>query len=354
MEKKNNKYKFNTIANIKRSKINFGIEILRMILCLWVIYFHFYKNKNRKYYKILNTFYHVPTFMIISFYLSNKLFSTLNIIKIKQRIYRLLLPYLVLLIIKLLIDTFYFHYKSSFKEFIIKAFIDLLLQYMTGLRICLRFWDIQALIFLTIFFLIIFLIFKKNSYFILKFLQIIAYFFQYNEINYKVFSRFNNRYNIHLRIGAFIIEMVPIAVSGIIIAKMEILKKLFNHRIISIFFCFCYLFLIYNYNIYASFKGFPYSGIENNSAGICIFISFSLIPFEKIKNNLFFTIIKQLTSYTGGIYYFHGIIGRLLINKIYFYKYDHINCFIIYIVCYIICMVGTIIFRKSIVKYLFN
>ena len=351
MENKNIK---NYFLNMERSKINFGIEILRMILCFWVLNFHFNKNKNRKYYKILNTFYHVPTFMIISFYLSNKLFSTLDIIKIKQRIYRLLLPYLVIPIIKLLIDSFYFHYKTSFKEFIIKAFIDLLLQYITGFRIYVFLWYILALILLTIFFLIIFLIFNKNLFFILQFIQIIAYAFQYNEMNYNLFSRYNNRYNKHLRIGAFIIEMVPIAVSGIIIAKIEILKKLSNHRIITIFFCFCFLFLLYNYNIFGNFKGFNYSGIKNNFAGICIFISFSLISFKNIKNNLFFKIIKQLTSYTGGIYYFHGIIGKLLIIKLYFYKYPFINCIIIYIVCYIRCMVGNKIFRKSIVKYLFN
>ena len=95
MEIKNNKSKVNNNTNNnKRNKVNIGIEILRVILCFWVLTFHLYKNKNRKYCKILNTYYHVPTFMIISFYLTNKLFSIPNIIKIKQRIIRLLFPYL--------------------------------------------------------------------------------------------------------------------------------------------------------------------------------------------------------------------------------------------------------------------
>ena len=102
MEIKNNKSKVNNNTNNnKRNKVNIGIEILRVILCFWVLTFHLYKNKNRKYCKILNTYYHVPTFMIISFYLTNKLFSIPNIIKIKQRIIRLLFPYLMLPIIKL-------------------------------------------------------------------------------------------------------------------------------------------------------------------------------------------------------------------------------------------------------------
>ena len=321
-----------------------------MILCFWVLTFHCAGNKNKKEYKILNTYFHVPTFMIISFYLSNKLFSNINLIKIRQRIARLLLPYLMIPIINLLILILIFHYKISFKIFVNKIIIDLLIQYITGYRTYAVLWFIQMLIFLTIFFLIIILIFKKNSFFIFQFIQITAYYFQYNEMNYNLF----NRHKVHLRATSHIIEMAPIAITGLYLANFEILKNLNNYRKESIFFCFGFLLLIYNYNIFGYFKGFPYSGIKNNAAGISLFISFSLIPFEKIKNIIFFKIIRQLTSYTGGIYYFH-IITQLFINKLSFLKYKYfLNCFIIYMISNIICMVGTKIFRKSIVKYLFN
>ena len=133
MEIKNNKSKFNSNnnKNNNRNKANIGIEILRVILCFWILTFHLYKNKKRrKHCKILNTYYHVPTFMIISFYLTNKLFSIPNIIKIKQRITRLLFPYLMLPIIKLLFSV----RKISFKLFINRLFINLLVQYITGYR----------------------------------------------------------------------------------------------------------------------------------------------------------------------------------------------------------------------------
>ena len=173
---------------------------------------------------------------------------------------------------------------------------------------------------------------------------------QYNEINYKVFYRYKS----HIRATSHIIEMTPIAIIGLILANIEIFKNLSNHKIKSIFFCFIFLFLIYNYNVFGQFRGFPYSGIKNNAAGILLFISFSLIPFEKIKKKLLFVIIRQLTRYTGGIYYFHGIIG-FLINQLSFLKYKYfLNCFIIYIISFIICMVGTKIFSKNIIKYLFN
>ena len=333
MEIKNNKSKVNNNTNNnKRNKVNIGIEILRVILCFWVLTFHLYKNKNRKHCKILNTYYHVPTFMIISFYLTNKLFSIPNIIKIKQRIIRLLFPYLMLPIIKLLFSI----PKISFKLFVNRLLIDLLVQYITGYRTYVILWFIQMLLFLTIFFLIIVFIFKNNSFFIFQLIQIIAYFFQYNEFNYNIFYRYKK----HLRATSHIVEMLPIAISGLILAYLEILKKLSNHRIKSIVYCFTILSLIYNYNIFGSFKGFFYSGIENNLAAICLFISFSLIPFERIKLKFFFNIIKQLTSYTGGIYYFHGIIGPY-INKLPFLKYQYfMKCFISYIVNYIFCMIG--------------
>ena len=282
MKKENDKFKSNNNIYSKTS-VNLGIEILRMILCFWVITFHFAGNKNKKNYKILNTYYHVPTFMIISFYLSNKLFSTLNILKIKQRISRLLLPYIVIPILKLVILILFLHYKISFKLFVNKILIDLLLQYSSGYRTYVILWFIQQLIFLTIFFLIIIIIFKNNSFFILHFIQILTYFLQYNEINYKVFYRYKS----HLRATSHIIEMTPIAISGLILANIEILKKLSNHKIKSIFFCFFYLFLIYNYKVFGDFKGFPYSGIKNNAAGILLFIFFSLILLKESRKNYY-------------------------------------------------------------------
>ena len=64
----------NSIKLFRNSnKINLDVELLRKILCFWVIVFHF-GGKNNKI-KILKTFFHVPTFMIISFYLSYTKFN---------------------------------------------------------------------------------------------------------------------------------------------------------------------------------------------------------------------------------------------------------------------------------------
>lgn len=63
-----------------------------------------------------------------------------------------------------------------------------------------------------------------------------------------------------------------------------------------------------------------------------------------------------LTSYTGGVYYFHLIINYIIL-KITHSKSNNnnfYNCIVIYLVCYIFFMIGTKTFKNSQLKYLFN
>jgi len=165
----------------KYSKINhimnLGIEILRMILCFWVITLHYSGKKNKNKYKILRAYFHVPTFMMISFYFSYKTFISNDIIKYKARLERLLIPYIIWPIIFLAIST------SSFNFIKIKKLIfDLSLQYITGFKINISLWFIGILIFFGIFFKIIHFLFNFQSLLILQIISIIAYLIQYKEI----------------------------------------------------------------------------------------------------------------------------------------------------------------------------
>ena len=53
--------------------------------------------------------------MIISFYLSNKMFFTQNIIKIKHRLERLIIPFIIIPIIDLVIKIGLYKLKILFK-----------------------------------------------------------------------------------------------------------------------------------------------------------------------------------------------------------------------------------------------
>ncbi len=337
-------------SNLLSLNINFGIELLRMILCFWIILFHFGGDNNKKKYKILNTFFHVPTFMIISFYFSYKIFSSKNILKIKLRLERLLIPFLIIPIIKFVIIIL-LEYPRINKINIKELFIELLLNYITGYNIIVPLWFVHILIIITILFEIIYLLFRNHYLFVLQSLAIISYYLQYSEINFKIF----NNYRSHLRAVSHFAEMIPIATTGLNLGYIKILDFLKNYRVKSIFFSIIILLFIYNFNILGEFRGFYYSGIKQNIAALCLFFIFSLIPFEKIINNKYcFIIIRKISSYTGGIYYFHPIIKDIL-NKIkYLTNQPLLTCIIIYIIGYLICLIGTKIFKKTKFKYLFN
>ena len=324
-------------------KSNLGIEILRMILCFWVITFHFAGNKNKTKYKILNTFYHVPTFMLISFYFSYNTFFLNDITKFKKRLERLLIPYIIWPIIFLSISI-------SFDSINIKQLIiELSLQYITGYKIMIVLWFIQILIFFSIFFQIIIFLFKKQSLLILQIFAIISYFIQYKEINYRIFFY----YSPHLRSVSHIAEMMPIAVTGLTLKNIDIIKILSNKKIKSISFSMISLYFIYNYNLFGQFNGFPYSGIKQNLAGICLFISFSLIPLNSLKFRVIINYIKVITRYTGGIYYLQSINFYILSNIKSLNQRPFFMCFIIYVFGYLICTLFTKLFRNNRLKYLF-
>lgn len=172
---------------------------------------------------------------------------------------------------------------------------------------------------------------------------------QYEEINYNFFYL----YPTYIIGVSRIIEMMPIAVTGLCLKNIDIFKTIKNDKIKYISFSMIIFFFIYNYNVFGKFKGFGCNGIKYNIVGICLFISFSLIPFNKIKNKIIISFITIGTKYTGGIYYLQGIIGFRLKKYKYFKERPFYMCLMIYILGYLICSIFIKIFRNNKLKYLF-
>ena len=323
---------------LKKMEIIYGIEILRMILCFWVITHHYLGRKIKSKYKIIDYYYHVPTFFFLSFYLNYKIFILKNIIKIKQRFERLIISYIIIPIIFLIIKFF----SLGFLKNIRRILFGLFMQYITGLYIYDHLWFVQNLIIYTIVFGIIFIFFKKNSLFILQMLAIILYWLKCYGIVNKIFYNTQS----YLRSFKNIAIMMPIAISGIILGHIEIMKKLIKLRIKFIIFSVIIFYFIYNFNFFGE--------ISLNLVSISLFTLFSLIPFEKIKNKTIIKIIIIITRYTGGIYYFQKIIQISIFKFSYFRRRTFLSCIIIYIFGYFICMIGTKKFKNNKLKYLFN
>lgn len=212
------------------------------------------------------------------------------------------------------------------------------------------FWYQWDLIFITIFYFIIVLIFKKLYNFILIIISIISFIYQYNGKNYRYFR---NKKNGMYPLGR-IIEMLPCSVIGFAIAFSGILKYLKKYRFRTIIVCIYFSYFIINYNIFAINVGFDYSGIKIYFLSIFLFIIFALFPSDKIENKIIIKIIKQITNYTAGVYYLHISICRYIKPYIKLVEKRTIKgCIIIYLSCYFFCLIGNLIFGKTRLRNLF-
>ena len=139
---------------------------------------------------------------------------------------------------------------------------------------------------------------------------------------------------------------------GITFGYLNILTVLKNYRKKAISFCVYILYLLKDFLFIINL--FYIRCIIFGIGASALFIIFSILPFENIKNTTFLKIIKNATNYSGGIFYLHMKVREILNNEILIIKNGTlIGCFLIYIICYFISFFGAKIFEKSNLKYLF-
>ena len=120
------------IIDSKTKKINYGIELLRFLLCFWIVVYHcsYIKPEHKK---ILTRTFHVPTFFLMAFYFYFPYFSKRKISKIISRFERLLIPYVIWPILILIMNNYLMEIISfakikkkrniTFKEFYIQILV---------------------------------------------------------------------------------------------------------------------------------------------------------------------------------------------------------------------------------------
>lgn len=336
---------------INKKEKNIGVEILRIYLSMLVVNSHCYRySKNIKYIilKFLRNRLHVPTFFIISFYFFHNTLLSRNIDKFKQKYQRLLIPYFFWPVINWLINNLIMAFyniklKNSFK--------DLEMQLLTGHCFNEVFWFQLNLIFEVFFFIIIELICHKNLMYIIINLEILAYFFQYSQYNYKIFSKFN--YERKYPFGRFS-EIIPHSVSGFIISYLRLISYFKKNKIKVITICLFIFTLLFKYNFLIEPKGFNYQGLRLNILSICFFVIFSVISGKFISKYLN-KLILLISKYTPGIYYLHIPIMnyfRTFINVI--KNKELYGSILIYIICFNFSFIGNLIFKKTILVNLFQ
>ena len=331
-------------------KINFGIEFLRMILSSLIVLVHNfnYRNTRLQSFPMRNLQYYIPTFFVISFYFSFNSFASRNIEKIRQRFIRISFPYIGWPII-FWIRNKYLNYRYRRHENTLLK--NLFYQLLIGCGTYGIFWFLFNLIFCSFFFQIIILLFQKRYLYVLIVFYLLCYNFSHSKYHNNFFQLFNKipvRHSI-----APIPESYTYGFTGFFLAYINILNKYYKYRIFVILLFGSTLFLILHYNITNRIR-FYFRGIIIDLAAVSAFSFFSMIPLDKIENKIVICILKQISSYTGGVYYLHPKASEIF--SPYFASIrgrTFKGCVLLYLICYLISFIGTNIFRKSNLRFLF-
>ena len=329
---------------------NLGIQLLRFFLCLWVVIYHCsnIKKGHRKYFY---RGFHVPTFFMLSFYYFYPILSGRKVDKIIIKFQRLLIPYILWPTFILLLNNFlinFFHF-GQFNNII--PLKNLYFQIIIGSPLHIVFWFHFNLIFLSLFFLLISFLFPKKLLILIYFIGITSLIFHVSQINYIFFNRFRNKFRNNL---GSIIELIPLAALGVCYGSINLLQKVKHYpKYLKIIF-FIFIIILFKYDIFIKMDGFRYPNVFLNiAASTFLILFFGSINFE--NRNKIYTFLNTVTNFTGGIYYLHPVVqGYISIclslsNR----KGTYFFAFIIYIICYGICLLGNKSMKNKKLKYLF-
>jgi len=337
----------NNIIKSENKNINIGIQLLRTILSFNIVVFHCLDNKfNTKYiyfFCLMGVKYYVPTFFVISSYFSYKTFSSKNIIKLKERLLRIIIPYTIWPFIIWFKYSFISGWNGLEDN---NKFKILFYQLLIGKPFLPVFWFHFCLIFWSIFFTILVLILKYTYNYILILLIILSVninYFDYINILFKGIK------DIILVAIKDLFKTIVYMVFGFFLGSKSILKRKIEIKIKIIL-----ISLINCLMINQSINKRKLFSLQILFISNIIFISFSTIPFEFIKNKNINSFLKQLTGFSGGIYYLHWEIKfRLMKSFILIKKGDFLSCIIIYLICYSFSFIMYNLFKNTKLKYMF-
>lgn len=312
--------------SLRETKQHFYIfDILRVILILLVINLHIriitYGSVN---FFEQFTWYAVPLFIVLSFFLGSKYFLTekLSWKFVLVRSKRLLAPLFFWSVMGFLVHPNLFSFQNFSLQIFTGQVVNVPLYYLNLLFLfTLLFWG------LTIFSL------SKRLIIYLS-LFILVFLLEYSSINYTFFAK--QIFPIAKTYGRFI-ELLPFPIIGILFAVLNKRKKMF---LVIVFILSTLLFFI----SYAWSKpsDFHYSGITLILGSIFIF-SLSLLLSPLIGKNIVTKLFSLLGKYTFGVYLLHFIlleyilkIFPFLIKLLSLYPVNAFICFTS--LCYILCM----------------
>lgn len=310
------------MAYMKRD-YNYGVALLRILLCVLVVVFHtlHWNEYDSWIFKLLYkwSFVPVPVFMMTSFYFLN-LPNTLHSNRlIQDRLHRLLLPNMIWAIVYFLV---YFCLDSFLGGSYLHGPFDLLWQFLFGHVYNKTLWFQIDLVVLTFIFFVFFYFSNQIGMVISSVLSIFCLVLQFMDLHHCVITSinwpslvFNHYFNPSYVINPLgrLFEMFPYCAIGTFLSSQSIvLKNLKKYK-------FLFLILILLFTISTLFfrsnidcpLGFSYSGIFLIIMSLNTFLFFFAIPNTVFLNNTK-PYIRFLSERTMGVYFIHRLVDSLL------------------------------------------
>lgn len=329
----------------KKETFNCGIALLKSLMCFIVILCHFWTIEEQSFLFVFNWMkpMAVPTFMFVSFYLTQNSFLHKNKEYFKKRVGKLVLPHVVWACIYFI---FYWLGDVITHSNHLNGFSDLLWQIFTGHSPQLNatmWFQVNLLIFSLVFFVIFYFFNERVGIFIICLLCIACFFLQYSELNYRFFKVM--RYELCYPLGR-LAETFPMAALGFISSRYNLLMIKKNNKKtknLSVFILALIFLKLNQSNI--PIENFGYAGFWKMAFAFAITMFAYNLNFNwagtKLKQ-----IISLITKYTLGIYCAHKLVGSIgysLLTSCGFPTYKFHQCIIIYIVSFFICWILSII-----------
>lgn len=339
-----------------KKEYNAGIGLLRALMSFLVVLIHCWDVPENA--GVLNVFVYakgfaVPVFMMISFMLSRQLLLERGKDRLVRRYERLIIPLVGWAVIYWVVDNA-LEYVIGSKNYI--GLSDLVWQIFTGHspRINTAMWFQVDLILLTTLFLILLIVFKDNGNAAIWILFAVAVIFQYSGL-IKIFDGFN--YELKYPYER-IVEVIPVAVIGFMMAANNILDRLKRHAKLVFGLSGLILLVDYFYGFFIEVPGDDYMGIRMLVIPVAFVMLFYVMPFDMLSDKQI-KVIKWMTQGTVGVYCMHQLVSSIINRGLAKFAPSVITrtfteCIVIYLICFICAIIGKKLFGKTKLKALFD
>ena len=332
-----------------RYKLNLGICRLRMWMAFEVVLLHrmSWKGYEGAFFGFLKAceMFSVPVFMIVSFYFSAYIFERNDNDLFLNRLKRLLIPQvgwaIICWIVYYLTDIIFMHKVDH-------TLIDLFWAIVSGCRYNTNpsTWFQAVLILLTIYFFLLFKLFKKNKGWVMVYVSlVIALAIQDNGRYFAFFS--NTPYELANTVGR-IFEIMPYACVGLIFNHLKIdkygKKKRTTAIIVAVF-----LFVLGFYLPFPAHEGGFFDGIYPLYMGTALFVIFLLLPINDVTYNVR-NIILEVTRFTLGVYCAHRLVYGILdivYELLSLEPAAMTKCVMTYLACYVMSYIMSLLPLKA-------